>query len=108
MKPPRLLQRLSKTSNPHDTLELAFAFNTKVRIVHSGFIGSRTVTLHFWVKRVMFSFHQLWLWDAATLKMGTAMELDAFTRSSEISELGHLNTKKSPIVASYNSLRRKK
>ena len=45
----------------------------------------------------MFSLHPLWLWDAATLEMGHAMELDAFTRSSEISELGHLNTKKSPI-----------
>ena len=55
----------------------------------------------------MFSFHQLSLWDAAILEMDNAMELDAFTRSSEISELGHLNTKKSPIVASYNSLRRK-
>ena len=56
----------------------------------------------------MFSFHQPTLWDAATLEMNNAMELDAFTKSSEISRLGHLNTKKSPIVASYNRLRIKK
>ena len=46
MKPPRLLQRLSKTSNPHDTLKPAFAFNTKVRIVHSGSIGYANSHLH--------------------------------------------------------------
>ena len=47
MKTPRLLQRLSKTSNPHDTLETAFAFNTKVRMVHSRPNEPWTVILYF-------------------------------------------------------------
>ena len=47
MKPPRLIQRLSKMSNPHDTFGKAFAFKTKVEIVHSRPNEPWTVILYF-------------------------------------------------------------